>query len=498
MFLRPVCQIATAFPTVLMLMLASGNGWARDDGQVPGSLVDLLDAADQTMTPSHGRGPAGDEAELAERPGVHQIPAPADNDLLDGLQQVIAERNRFIDHHDFFGLIRDRIAAQHAQMEAIRHLSNARGSVGNAKVVLAKARALKNPGQIWEAERDLGGALAAVQAASRAAAVRQRELQGLSERLLPSLRSFLELYAKMRAMIPVSRADPNLLRVTEILAESCQQREDFHEGRILAALSSCVAGDRARALEELARARYFEQKNFWEWPQANDLVLANALVGRPEHVSRWVGWVDDINEKRRTPRRCFLVALTEMVDGNDTSAAAWFARCGRRWNVMVRAAARRAGEPIPDEVMLPEEVAGAWACHLLTCPKESVRDAEKAAMILADTDAAATNWWVCRGRAALAADLATQADAERAAELWTAARNHLAVALERAPGVYEEELLEQGKAYNDLQVWVRRHPAARKAGAASPSVRSPSVEPLSEAGVHNWPVIFQLAQGEAE
>ena len=443
---------------LVMLAVAAGwlpqVAWGRDDGHIEGSLVDLLDQADSSMAPLSTQ-PAEN---AGARPAVKQMPAKPDPNLLDELRRVIGERHALVDRENFFKLLSDTIAAQQAFAMASSVLGRANGAVIAARMVVQKAIVLKDPGQIARARDHLARAEADARKALRNARDAQQKLNQLLGRLMPPLQTFLRHYIAMRDCVPSSRADPNLLSIAKVFDNACQQRGDFHEGHILGALCQCYLGDGQAAKGHLDRAKFFEQRDFWEWPQANDIVEVCFLLGCPDHVLQWVRWVEDINEKRKTPRRCFLVAVTELADDKETSANAWFARCERRWNVAVRSAARQDGRPAPDPVVLPEELAGAWAHLLLTCRKETLRKPDDVEELLAGVEPESRDWQVLRARAAFAAQRASETEAAKAEALWNDARKHIAGCQEHAPGVLKEELLAQSTSYRNKAIWIRLPP----------------------------------------
>ena len=456
---------------LVMLAVAAGwlpqVAWGRDDGHIEGSLVDLLDQADPFMAPMSTQ----PSENAGARPAVEQMPAKPDPNLLNELRRVIDERHALVDRENFFTLLSDTIAAQQAFAVASSVLGRANGAVGAARMVVQKAIVLKDPGQIARARDHLARAEADARKALLNAREAQQKLDKLLGRLMPPLQTFLRHYIAMRDCVPSSRADPNLPGVAKVFDEACQQRGDFHEGHILAAICHCYLGDVPAASDHLGRAKFFEERDFWEWPQANDIVGVCFLLGCPDHVLQWVRWVEDINEKRKTPRRCYLVAVTELADGKETGANAWFARCERRWNVAVRTAARTAGRQVPDPVVLPEELAGAWAHLLLTCRKETLRKPDDVEELLAGVEPESRDWWVLRARAAVAAQRASEADTAKAEALWNDAQTHITSCQEHAPGVLKDELLAQSTAYRNNEIWIR--PAPQKQAATGRSKRKP-------------------------
>jgi hypothetical protein len=428
----------------------------RDDGHIAGSLVDLLDQdgweqppieMDMPAEAPEPQSPAPEKAGETEgqgRIGVEQQPPkpdPRDEAQLEGL---IQQRHQLVDQCGFFGLIDQNLKAQQQVAVANARLVQANVAIGKANTDINIAHTQKN--ESLEA-RARGNLEAAQRAAREAAPALQQAVQNnqrLWGQLEPNIAEFLKLYQKMKTFVVQDRVSPRLAAARGVFGRACAGRADFHEGRVLAALCEIYGGQRQAAEQHLKQGLFFGQQLFFAWPPAADMCLAYLLLGRTQDVLGWVKWVQDIDEKRKTPTRCFLVALHGVIDCRDNQADEWFKRCWRR----LIATAKKQNLP----VHMPPEVAGAWAHFLLTCPNLKFRDLPKSKELVGGLQPQAS-WYVARAKAAVAA----------AEGSWQGAVLLAALAVQHGPVVLGDELNGEAEAYKKSELWTRPRPVKPQA-----------------------------------
>lgn len=424
----------------------------RDDGHIAGSLVDLLDQdgweqptvdmkSDVTQEPAaapfgegDGRGSAAEP-----RPVVNQAPAAPPPNAVAELNQLIAKRHAIVDGCGFFQLIDKTLKAEQTFMGAKARLVAANGAIQRATTDINIARVQKNEGMESRALSNLEAAKRAVLEADGDTKRAWREYQALWGQLGPKIKDFLDIYRAMRQFVVSDRASPRLVAARDTFNRACEQRGDFHEGRVLAALCEVYAGGAVAAEQHLKQGAFFGQELFFAWPPASDMCLAYLLVGKPNAVDPWVKWVKGIDEKRKTPTRCWLVAMQGAMECKDNLAKEWFDRCGRRIN----ATAKKQNRP----PVIPPEVAGEWAFFLMTCPNAKFRDLAKAKELLGNLVPDAS-WHVARAAAAVTAEEGQ----------WEDARRDAALAAKHGPVVLSNEFNEQVTAYENRQPWMRSRP----------------------------------------
>ncbi len=355
----------------------------RGNGHVPGSLVDLLDDDDWGVAQGNaaesrpGEQPGdGGATGPAGRPVVVEQPVRPDPNVPLELQRLIADRNELVEGCNFFGLVEQTLKAEQAFAAANGKVQRLNAAANAAAQAVHMASAQKNGGLVAQAQAQLREARAAAGEAGREFAESRAKVAELYQKLFPKIEELLRLYHQMRRHIFHDRADPNMPAVHKTLTQAVRQRKDFHEGKILAAICEIYVGDASAAGRHLEGAAFFAAENFFAWPFANDMCLAYLLLGQPDHIDKWVLWVKNVDEKRRTSVRCWLVGLQGAIECKDNAAKEWFARCERK----LSSAAKKGGVP----VVLPPEFVGDWALFLLTCPNETLRDPEKAKQLLAD------------------------------------------------------------------------------------------------------------------
>lgn len=444
--------------TILALVAQSAPAFQpkpkpRDDGHIPGSLVDLLDQDgwEQPPAPMDPAAPLAPpaipfnqtpepEPSTEPRPVAKQGPvAPAPN-VVAQIDQLIAARHALVDGCNFFQLIDQFLKAQQRAAVAQARVVQINLAANRASADINIARVQQNDAMARQAEANLSEARRQMAQAQPELNEALQRLQAAWGQLEPNIAKFLKLYRDMRQFVAYDRTSPRLAATRDALNRSCGQRADFHEGRVLAAVCEAYAGNAESAKQHLQKGAFFGQEIFFSWPPANDMVLAYLLLGQPDAVDNWVKWVRDIDEKRKTPTRCWLVALQGAIECKDNQAAEWFKRCERRIN----STANKAGQP----PIIPVEVAGEWAFFLTTCNNQQLRDLPKAKELL-DGRGVESSWYVARAVAAMAA----------AEDRWPDAKRDVERAAEHGPGVLDDEFSQQVTAYTNAEPWTRPRPA---------------------------------------
>jgi len=438
--------------TILALVAQSAPAFQpkpkpRDDGHIPGSLVDLLDQdgwEQPPVTMEQAVPPVNkvQEQEFAKEPrpvAKQGIIAPGPN-VVAQIDQLIAARHALVDNCNFFQLIDQFLKAQQRAAVARDRLGQLNLAVNRAIADIRMAQAQKNEAMESRAQGNLREAQQQIAQAQPELNEALQRLQAAWGQLEPNIAKFLKLYRDMRQFVAYDRTSPRLAATRDALNRSCGQRADFHEGRVLAAVCEAYAGNAESAKQHLQKGAFFGQEIFFSWPPANDMVLAYLLLGQPDDVDNWVKWVRDIDEKRKTPTRCWLVALQGAIECKDNQAAEWFKRCERRIN----STANKAGQP----PIIPVEVAGEWAFFLTTCNNQQLRDLPKAKELL-DGRGVESSWYVARAVAAMAA----------AEDRWPDAKRDVERAAEHGPGVLDDEFSQQVTAYTNAEPWTRPRPA---------------------------------------
>ena len=424
----------------------------RDDGHVAGSLVDLLDqdgweqppvemnpdVVQEPAAPAFGEGD-GRGAAAEPRPVANQAPVAPPPNVVADLDQLIAKRHAIVDGCKFFDLIDKTLKAEQRFNAAKARLVAGNGAVQRAIADINISRVQNNEALESRALANLEAAKRAVLQADGDTKRAWQVNQALWGQLGPKIKEFLDIYRAMRQFAVPDRASPRLVAARDAFNRACGQRGDFHEGRVLAALCEAYAGGAVAAEQHLKKGAFFGQELFFAWPPASDMCLAYLLVGKLDAVDPWVKWVKGIDERRKTPTRCWLVAMQGAMECKDNLAKEWFDRCGRRIN----ATAKKQNRP----PVIPPEVAGEWAFVLMTCPNDKFRDLAKAKELLGNL-APDASWHVARAAAAVTAEEGQWQDAKRDA----------ALAAQHGPVVLSDEFGEQLKAYENRQPWTRSRP----------------------------------------
>lgn len=434
------------------------------------TLEDLLNAPDWGAAPASARPKATtlppppeepqedpavtrDEPRRDEATGVDERDQPARRDdeagrnLTREAQHLVAERNRLIDHSDMFDTLPEifRHEAECARrwavlQQCLKRQRLAAGTVDQITAIGPKAA----PGARERAVDDFRDAQRASQQAHGDWLQEVNALQPLYGRIQPALVDWLACYERMRSLLKSDRRDPNRRGVLDVFDGAVKQRDDFYEGRVLAALAEAYDGRSEAAANHLAKAcAGFGKYRLFGTTFAHDCCHAYLLIGQPAMVERYVADLRKLDAARLTSVRCWLVGCYGMLTCRDGEADSYFQKA------LAKAKLFAAADP-PAGV---EPLIGDAALFCLTVNTEAKRNVEKARKILDKAPVPCDDWRVLRARAALAA-----ADGK-----WDESLELLDECRTAAPPTLDGELEAQRKAYGSKEPWVRPRPPAKAA-----------------------------------
>lgn len=370
-------------------------------------------------------------------------------------QDLVAERNRIIDHSDMFDNLTEifgheaRAAERWAILQqCLKRQRLAAGTVDQITALGGKAapgardRAVDEFRRVERDTRDAHGDW--MQA--------MNVLQPLYERIQPALADWTTCYARMRSLLQADRRDPNRRAVLDVLDGAVAIRPDFYEGRVLAALAEAYEGRPDAAGEHLKQAcEGFAQFRLFGTSFAHDCCHAYLLLGQPDMVERYVADLRKLDARRQTSVRCWLVGCYGMLSCRDGEADTFFQKALAKANVFT-------AKQLPPGV---EPLLGDAALFSLTANTEVKRSVDKARKILEKAPAECDDWRVVRARSALAA----------ADGAWDEAITLLDACGKAAPPTIDAEIAAQREAYGSKAPWIRPRPAVKAAARPPTPVR---------------------------
>jgi len=281
------------------------------------------------------------------------------------------------------------------------------------------------------------------------------------QRLPGDLTEWFKRYFAMRAFLPSSRLDPALPAVTAEFEQAIKVREDFVEGRILAAACHLYSGDLQRAAERLEQASKFLSAHWLNVsPLGQDCCSSWLQIGRPEQVD---GYVKSLKNKKAFPPKlmtsyqAWLVATHAWLNFRYNEAGDYFKQSLEKANVFGGKANAGVAGLIADA-----------ALFRLVASSNLARDPKHGAKLVALLPEGSESWPAVRARAALHAWQAEEAsaagDAEAAGRLWKQAVEGLEACSRECLPTLDAEIADQLQAYRDRKVWYRERPAPAAAG----------------------------------
>lgn len=284
----------------------------------------------------------------------------------------------------------------------------------------------------------------------------QKLTTGEQKKFPADFKAWLTSYVKLRAVVPTNRCDPNLPAVTNALEAAIGGRQDFGEGRILAAACHLYGGDFQQADQRLQEASKFLGEHALNVsPPGQDCCFCWLALQKPQAVK---GYVETLENPKKFPPR-IMTAYQALLVGNHGWQTAEFNNAKTFYQLVVSKADVFTNPPGPAVTPLIADA----ALFFLAAGNEVVRDPARAEKLL-DTivpgQHAANSWQVRRARAALKATKAEQAvaagDSEAADVLWQEAVAELTASRSESIPTLDAEIDEQLNAYRERKVWYRK------------------------------------------
>jgi len=346
------------------------------------------------------------------------VPSPAlpDPAVRQTIEALIGRRNQIIDGCSFFKTVE---TIWQEEVELVRRLEVNRVAAINLNAANARLQQVVAMGihgeKFLPAARDQQRvAKDTLQKAVGNVVLQREKLHPLYHKIGENLGPLMQVYHDMRRLLVPDRRDPNRAAVLAELELATARRDDFYEGRVLAAMAQAYDGNTAAAEMHLTAASVgLDRYALYGTPWAADCCLAYLFLGQPGNVETYVARLKRLDSKRQTPLICWLVGQAEMLEGKDTEAKKYFER-----------ALSRAGFYDKKQPPVPEPLLGDVAFFYATAKNDTIRNLDKAKALLERVPEQSDRWEVLRARAAL---LAAEDDK-------TAARATLDACRERAPG----------------------------------------------------------------
>lgn len=273
------------------------------------------------------------------------------------------------------------------------------------------------------------------------------------------MKRWFELYYMMRQIVPMSRADAGLNDVTQTLENAINARkqrgkDDFVEGRILAAVCHLYAGDQIKAASRLDEAaRFLDGRLLNMSAVGNDCCFAGLLLGKTDAVKANIAMLKDdkvFPKSRLTPFQMSLVAMHAWQTANLPTADDWFGR------VVIKSRATK--KPKIEVADGAELIAGA-ALFWLAAHDRDERDPARASELLKKIPDTVQLWQVRRARAAQkahqAAEFQANGSTQDADRLWNEAAQELEACQQESLPTLDAEIDAQLAAYRGRKPWYR-------------------------------------------
>jgi len=383
-------------------------------------------AADTSSAPRESSRTETTNETVAGRPRLDPQPlvrpALPDPAVRQTIEALISRRNQIIDRCSFFKTVE---TIWQEEVELVRRLELNRVAAinlnaANARLQQVVAMGIHGEKFLPAAQTQQRVAKDTLQTASKNVVLQREKLHPLYQKIGGNLGPLMQVYHDMRRLLVPDRRDPNRAAVLAGLELATAQRDDFYEGRVLAAMSQAYDGNTAAAERHLTAACVgLDRYALYGTPWAADCCLAYLFLGQPGNVETYVARLKRLDSKRQTPLICWLVGQAEMLEGKDNEAKKYFER-----------ALSRAGFYDKKQPPVPEPLLGDVAFFYATAKNDTIRNLDKAKALLERVPEQSDRWEVLRARAAL---LAAEDDT-------TAARATLDACRERAPGTLEKSL----------------------------------------------------------
>ncbi len=149
------------------------------------------------------------------------------------------------------------------------------------------------------------------------------------------------------------KGDPNRPGVLQVLDRAVGDREDFYEGRVLAAFAQASDGNPDEAREHLDRACIGVEKfRLFGTAFAHDCCHADTLLGTPDLVDRYVTDLRKLDPVRQTSMRCWLVGWHAMLCCRDHEADTFLRKALAKAKVLAGGATPAGVAPLLGEAIV--------------------------------------------------------------------------------------------------------------------------------------------------
>jgi len=434
-----------------------------------GGLAELLEQADWPagIAPAVGAEPVAkhesqeaetppgneDLPELPQRPVMNQIAPPPQGVGPDAVsrevRKIIAERHRIVEACNLFQTIGKIIEEEPALNE---RLNAFQGAETRSRAAAQRVNALRI--------QMMGAGLPEIQAAIQrqlndAIKVQQREnedarrkfnewkpqqekVEGLYGKLRPHLKPWMRCYHELRGYLPTDRQASDHETVLQILDAEITGRDDFHEGRVLAALGAAY-GDVSAATHHLDRVGDELDRYALSYTAIGEDFCRAALAAgmRGElgaKVSNFIKGLERLDIKQHTPVRAWLIASCCVQQDRNVDAKKFFERGLRKLDAYDK----------NNDTVIDNPLIGDAAFFYLVSNSDQVRNPAKAEELIAKTPPQGGCWEVVRARAALAAE---KGDWKKAVQL-------LDECAKRCPAALDTAVAGQRKAYAAERKWL--------------------------------------------
>lgn len=445
------CGIAVS---LLLAVASCAAAWAAEppagSTALPGghrTLADLLGEAEDGATPPAQANPR-QPAPRGERPQAIQAPVsgPAAEVNLSALQEAIDRRHQAVDACDLFQTLKDIVREEQKLRALVIDWQSAVVAVNQAAdqaAILNAPGTEKVPGEMKAAaRRALDQARGWLNRAAHAVRTQQGVLQPLYGRVAPHLAPWVQAYRDMAGFVPVRRSDPGRQAVLAVFEQAIGRRNDFFEGRVLAAFMHAYDGQTAACSEHLAQAITFIDQYapaLYAAHVTHDCASTSILADQAKRVTGFVKMIEDLDPKSQSAHQQWIVASHAVATKREATARTYMQRA------LAKAGAFKKppdGKPLPP---LPSFLAGDAAHFYLTQKTVGEKDVEKAARLIERAGTETDAWQLARARAALAARQ----------ERWADACREMDACLVDCPATLQTAAGAEASAYRDEMAWSR-------------------------------------------
>ena len=366
---------------------------------------------------------------------------------IDDLQNLINRRNNLIDQCNFLTTLK-KIVQEEGRLRALQQVViNAnnihRNAQNNANLLNGPGANLMPPAQKEAARTEAAAALRNVELADQNVQAQREVLNPLINKIARSVAPWLQVYRDMAKFVAPRRNDPNRQAVLQCLEQAVNQRDDFFEGRVLAAYCHAYGGrikecgghlqTAIRFIDECAPALNFAQVTY-------DCAYVCIIADQPDQVKGFITMLANLPADQQSPSQLWLLASHSVVTKkNYADTAGYFRRALTKLNFFKQPAK---GKPAAS---IDPMLAGDAAHFFLTSPKAVAKDIATATNLVNCCVGQNNAWQMMRAQAALAAR----------AKNWPAGQQAIAACGEECPLTLKTEVDAETQAYLGNREWIR-------------------------------------------